>query len=134
MASGMMGVKLRTALAVVLAMGALSLAGCGPSARERDLSERLAAAEARAQAADRKLAALQSSDNQPNTAPAPNVQDDADAANNADDGNDDTSSNYGDMPDSGPNAGADSPNDFPAPADPPMAGEIRPQDAPQEQR
>lgn len=107
------------------------------------MSERLAAAEAQAKAAQSKLAAAKAQDDMPDAAPTPKVQEERDMANGVDDENDDGSASYGDLTDPSTDSdrfdndvstGADAPqNDFPAPADPPLAGDIRPDDRPNDQ-
>lgn len=135
MASKTNGRTKRLALYAIAGFCAASLSGCGPSAHERELEEQLAAS--KAQSAQKKLA-VQTPQELPPPAPPQNQQADADSSNdNADDGDSNGSSfgdvsdaDGGDQSDNDLGAGMDAPNDFPAPADPPLAGDLSPNDAP----
>lgn len=128
----------RIAIAALLVASA-TLSACGQSAKEREMAEQLAAAQAGEIAAKQKLAAASAANDMPNPTPTPKMSEEDNAANGMVDGNDDDSAQYGDVidppiPDDGfdndVNGSVDAPNDFAAPADPPLAGEIQPQDSP----
>lgn len=137
MASKTKGRIKHVALGAMLSACAVSLAGCGSSANQRELEEQLAAS--KVQNSPKQLA-VQTPQNLPASPPAQaqEKQSEADTGSDVDDSND-NGSTFGDVtdPDSGSDkfdndlsAGMEAPNDFPAPADPPLAGEISPGDAP----
>lgn len=127
-------------LTVTLSACSIVLTACGPNTRDRDLSERLATANARNGAAAHVPKATQE-----NPVPdlAPDAPEDADAAPdpNADPGEPDFGQpDYGSPTDptsadddfgNDLSAGMDAaPDDFPAPQDPPMVDDISPNDMP----
>ncbi|WP_338468273.1 hypothetical protein RXV95_06920 [Novosphingobium sp. ZN18A2] len=129
----------RLAFAAMLGACCASLAACGGS----DLAARQAAAEAKGGAAQRVAQTAREDANAESDA---DMVDDGDSADDSTDDSTDRGVSEAREPEYGsptdpttvdddygydPNAGLDAaPNDFPAPPDPPMAGDINPDDTP----